>query len=163
MESSRCHGAGTPDSPWGSGYLERDERIRTLVRVGSRWMCQRVCVCWPLWCWEAKGWKCLAYCRASICLQIPPLSRLMKYKRCNLNSRLLLRSKRRCRFVTAHLMKMKMKHTQSGKSERCAIGNNLFCTNIKHRRTQVPVQGPAFAELLGFGSAPEMAASYSYL
>lgn len=121
------------------------------------------CVCWPLWCWEAKGWKCLAYCRASICLQIPPLSRLMKYKRCSLNSRLLLRSKRRCRFVTAHLRKTKMKHTQSGESARWAMGNDLFLYNIKHWRTLVPDRGPAFAELRGFCSAPEMAASYSYL
>lgn len=66
----------------------------------------------PLWCWEAKGWKCLAYCNASIWLQIPPLSRLMKYKRCNLNSRLLFRSKRRCRFVTAHLRRHRFLYSQ---------------------------------------------------
>lgn len=84
----------------------------TFVGVTSHQLCRGVCVCWPLWCWEAKGWKCLAYCRASICLPIPPLSRLIKYKRCSLNSRLLLRSKRRCRFVTAHLMRHRHWHSQ---------------------------------------------------
>ena len=60
----------------------------------------------PLWCWEAKGWKCLAYCSASSWLPMPPLSRLMKYRRCSLNSRLLFKSRRRWRFVTAHLGKL---------------------------------------------------------
>lgn len=71
------------------------------LKISFRFVSVRKLV--PLWCWEAKGWKCLAYCSASIWLVMPPLSKLIKYRRCNLNSRLLLRSKRRCRFVTAHL------------------------------------------------------------
>lgn len=47
---------------------------------------------------------------------IPPLSKLIKYRRCNLNSRLLLRSKRRCRFVTAHL-------------EQCRVLIQVYDTN----------------------------------
>lgn len=162
MESSRCHGADTPDSPWGSEYLERDKRTRTRVRVNSHWLRQRVFffVCQPLWCWDAKGWKCRAYCRASICLQIPPLSRLMKYKRCSLNSRLLLRSKRRCRFVTAHLMKMKQTQTR-GISKMCS-GKQSLLYKIKHRRTLVQARDLAFVGLRGFCSALETAASYSY-
>lgn len=65
----------------------------------------------PLWCWEAKGWKRLAYCSACIWLLIPPFSKLMKYKRCNLNSRLLFKSRRRCRFATAQLKRQRLLET----------------------------------------------------